>query len=136
MHDQDAGTRVQSAWRQASICRVRALRIGIVCQLCVSLLCGCNSIEPKTTFRIVSTDRPVKSAVLKLCGHDFPLAEANGMWEASVHTPGDCDGGVDAAMVDGSSVFCKVGYVTNGLEDTWSFRIQEYACAVKVTYKN
>jgi hypothetical protein len=103
-------------------------------QMGLLLVSGCSFLEPKTTFGIVSADRPVTSATLKLCRQAFPLAPVDGRWEVSIHVPGDCDGGISAVMSGGTSIFCQVGYVTGGDGSTWLFDIKDDACHSHVTY--
>jgi hypothetical protein len=104
-----------------------------ISQIGLAVLSGCGLAQPKSTFRIISTDRPVKSAILQLCQKTFPLVVVDGHWEASVRVP-DCHGGVTAMMTDGSRVFCPIGYVTTGDGSTWLFTIKRYECRSDLTF--
>jgi len=94
-------------------------------------------LTPKTMFAIASSDRPVRSANLRLCRDNYPFAYADGRWEVSVLvTEEDCDNVVSVLLQNGSRIHCSVDYVTGeGFPTEMHFHIKQASCETESVHR-
>ena len=92
----------------------------------LTLLHACSSVS--NDFLIVDSDHSVTEARLHLCGADRPLVRHGNNFRLSFNIRCEGEGEIIVTLSDGSSLSCKIGYVTPGARQKFDFIIENRRC--------
>ena len=89
-------------------------------------LSGCNAAD--NDFAVEDHRDIASSAEIKICGKIEDMPKSQGIFRKRM--PIDCEGegSIRVRLANKREIYCRIGYVTPGLEQTFKFAIADRQC--------